>query len=138
VGQDDLQNGWASHFQAMVQHYQSDNAATTISQAYQAIENLRDTNQQEVFSTQLKKMYDRLGDNGIAILTAEKLRVINSRIDTRITERNWRSRMAPMANGTALMLQRFTEIVGDRMIMDKVTKYPPHETRDHGWLAKPW
>jgi hypothetical protein len=49
-------------YQALVRHYQGDNAATTISQAYQAIENLKYTNQYvfswEVFLTQFKKAYD--------------------------------------------------------------------------------
>jgi hypothetical protein len=37
----------------------------------------------EVFSTQFKKAYDQLEDNGIAIPTAKKLCVIKSKINTR-------------------------------------------------------
>jgi hypothetical protein len=84
-------NGRAT-FQALVRHYQGDNSATTIAQTYQAIENLKYTNQYvfswEVFSTQFKKAYDRLEDHGITLPTAEKLRVIKSKIATRNIEFN--------------------------------------------------
>jgi hypothetical protein len=85
-------------YQALVRHYQGDNAATTISQAYQAIENLKFTNQYvfswEVFLTQFKKAYDWLADNGIAILTAEKLHVIKSKINMRNIEFNMLAKSA--------------------------------------------
>jgi hypothetical protein len=85
-------------YQALVRHYQGDNTATTISQAYQLIENLKYTNQYvfswEVFSTQFKKAYDHLADNSITIPTAEKLRVIKSKISTRNIEFNMLAKSA--------------------------------------------
>jgi hypothetical protein len=107
-------------FQALTRHYQGDNAATTISQAYQTIENLKYTYQYvfswEVFSTQVKKAYDRLEDHGIAIPTAEKLRIIKTKIMTRNVEFNMlaKSALTYDATGRALTdyLSRVSEHVG--------------------------
>jgi hypothetical protein len=67
-------------FEALFRRDQGGNAVTAFSQAYQAIDNLKYTNQYvfswEVFSTQFSNAYDRLGDNGFAIPAAERLRIM--------------------------------------------------------------
>ena len=79
-------------YKALAQHYEGEHAASTNSNAYQSIENLVYTNQYifswEIFSTRIKKAYDRLEENGIIIPTHEKLRVVKKKINTRNVEFN--------------------------------------------------
>lgn len=90
-------------YNALVQHYEGENAAATISSANQTIENLVFNNPQvfswELFSTRIKKAYDRLEEHGIIIPVHEKLRVIKSKINTRKIEFNMLAKAALTYNG---------------------------------------
>jgi hypothetical protein len=106
-------------FQALVQHYQGDNAATTISQAYQTIETLRFTNQYvflwEVFSTRIKKAYDQLEENGITIPTSEKLHIIKSKINTQNIEFNMLSKLALTSDNPNRTLTEYLSKVAEHV-----------------------
>lgn len=85
-------------YSALTAHYEGEHAATIITQANQTIQNLAYTNQQtfswEIFSTRIKRAYDRLEENQVVIPIHEKLRVVKTKINTRNIEFNMLAKTA--------------------------------------------